>query len=245
MMNRSVMQRQMFAKGGAAFPDYSGDGEITQKDILMGRGAIPKPMQEGGLPTMATFVNPQSGERVSLNMADQNDVNMMERLVEAGFVMDSPQQSMVGMQMGGEPMAAMASEQLMQAQPMPPMAAGPAMAEEPAMPMGVGEVDQQTVENVLTEVAKDVDDPEQAGSFEEMMNNVRGDDMPLTERRAELAAIVGPEDAARTPDSVLALLQPVLQLNSVDQGIGGLAEQEMQQPVEGDMAGGIMSMMGG
>jgi hypothetical protein len=142
-------------------------------------------------------------------------------------------------------MAAMASEQLMQAQPMPPMAAGPAMAEEPAMPMGVGEVDQQTVENVLTEVAKDVDDPEQAGSFEEMMNNVRGDDMPLTERRAELAAIVGPEDAARTPDSVLALLQPVLQLNSVDQGIGGLAEQEMQQPVEGDMAGGIMSMMGG
>jgi hypothetical protein len=245
MMNRSVMQRQMFAKGGAAFPDYSGDGEITQKDILMGRGAIPKPMQEGGSPTMATFVNPQSGERVSLNMADQNDVNMMERLVEAGFVMDSPQQSMVGMQMGGEPMAAMASEQLMQAQPMPPMAAGPAMAEEPAMPMGVGEVDQQTVENVLTEVAKDVDDPEQAGSFEEMMNNVRGDDMPLTERRAELAAIVGPEDAARTPDSVLALLQPVLQLNSVDQGIGGLAEQEMQQPVEGDMAGGIMSMMGG
>jgi hypothetical protein len=96
MMNRSVMQRQMFAKGGAAFPDYSGDGEITQKDILMGRGAIPKPMQEGGSPTMATFVNPQSGERVSLNMADQNDVNMMERLVEAGFVMDSPQQTFYG-----------------------------------------------------------------------------------------------------------------------------------------------------
>lgn len=179
------MQRQMFAKGGAAFPDYSGDGQITQKDILMGRGAIPKPMQMGG--------NPMA-----------------------------------------EPMPPMASEQMM-----------PPMTEEPAMPMGVGEVDQQTVENVLTEVAKDVDDPEQAGSFEEMMNNVRGDDMPMNERRAELAAIVGPEDAARTPDSVLALLQPVLQLNSVDQGIGGLAEQEMQQPVEGDMAGGIMSMMGG
>ena len=264
MMNRSVMQRQMFAKGGAAgFPDLTRpgggppDGKITQADILQGRGV--KLMEQGGSPAMATFVNPQSGERVTLNMAEQNDVNMMERLVEAGYVMDSPQarqdsgervlkfvqqmrnspqQSMVGMQMGGEPMAAMASEQLMQSQPMPPM------AEEPAMPMGVGEVDQQTVENVLTEVAKDVDDPEQAGSFEEMMNNVRGDDMPMNERRAELAAIVGPEEAARTPDSVLALLQPVLQLNSVDQGIGGLAEQEMQQPVEGDMAGGIMSMMG-
>ena len=48
MMNRSVMQRQMFRKGGAAFPDLSGDGKITQKDILMGRGVIPTPKQYGG-----------------------------------------------------------------------------------------------------------------------------------------------------------------------------------------------------
>ena len=41
------MARQMFAKGGAAFPDLSGDGQVTQKDILMGRGVIP--MQEGGV----------------------------------------------------------------------------------------------------------------------------------------------------------------------------------------------------
>ena len=38
MMNRSVMERQMFKDGGAAFPDLSGDGRVTQKDILMGRG---------------------------------------------------------------------------------------------------------------------------------------------------------------------------------------------------------------
>ena len=49
-MNRSVLARQMFAKGGVAFPDLSGDGKITQKDILMGRGV---PMQEGGDPQMA------------------------------------------------------------------------------------------------------------------------------------------------------------------------------------------------
>jgi hypothetical protein len=40
------MARQMFAKGGAAFPDLSGDGKVTQKDILMGRGVLP--MAEGG-----------------------------------------------------------------------------------------------------------------------------------------------------------------------------------------------------
>ena len=46
-MNRSVMSRQMFKKGGAAFPDLSGDGQVTQKDILMGRGVVDK--AEGGI----------------------------------------------------------------------------------------------------------------------------------------------------------------------------------------------------
>ena len=30
-------------KSGNGFPDYSGDGKTTMKDILMGRGVIPKP----------------------------------------------------------------------------------------------------------------------------------------------------------------------------------------------------------
>ena len=50
MMNREVMSRQMFAKGGAAFPDLSGDGNVTQKDILIGRGVIE--MQDGGMAPM-------------------------------------------------------------------------------------------------------------------------------------------------------------------------------------------------
>ena len=29
-------------KKGSGFPDYSGDGKITMRDILMGRGVIPK-----------------------------------------------------------------------------------------------------------------------------------------------------------------------------------------------------------
>ena len=30
-------------RGGGKFPDHSGDGKITQKDILMAKGVIPKP----------------------------------------------------------------------------------------------------------------------------------------------------------------------------------------------------------
>ena len=36
------VQRQEFKKGGKAFPDLSGDGKTTFKDVLIGRGVIKK-----------------------------------------------------------------------------------------------------------------------------------------------------------------------------------------------------------
>ena len=30
----------------ADFPDISGDGEVTQKDILMAKGVVPKPVKK-------------------------------------------------------------------------------------------------------------------------------------------------------------------------------------------------------
>ena len=166
-MNRSLMGRQMFAKGGAAFPDYSGDGEITQKDILMGRGVIPRTMQEGG-------------------MVD------------------------------------------------------PMMMQAPA-PQG-GEVDPDVLAGMFGEIEGQIQGLDQAEDIEGMMNAVRGDQQPVEARRAELAELVGPEDAQETPDSVLALVQPIMQLASVDQGIGGLAADSMGDvAMEGPMAEGIMS----
>jgi len=51
----SVLQRPLFRAGGGGankFPDLSGDGQVTQKDILMGRGVLPRKMQEGGIAAM-------------------------------------------------------------------------------------------------------------------------------------------------------------------------------------------------
>jgi hypothetical protein len=63
----SVMNRPLFraAGGGASkFPDLSGDGKVTQKDILIGRGVIEK--QEGGgigsmMPAEDMAMMPQEG----------------------------------------------------------------------------------------------------------------------------------------------------------------------------------------
>ena len=107
-----------------------------------------------------------------------------------------------------------------------------------ARAMGIGAPD---MENALAQVSQGFGDLEQAEDYEQVMNMMRGDQAPISERRDELSELVGPEDAAATPESVLALVQPVMQMALVDQGIGGLAENEMNTPIQGDMAGGIMS----
>ena len=42
------MPRAMYKKGGKSFPDLSGDGKVTMKDVLMGRGVIPQKGKKGG-----------------------------------------------------------------------------------------------------------------------------------------------------------------------------------------------------
>ena len=44
----TMMPRAMYKKGAKSFPDLSGDGKVTMKDILMGRGVIKRPKKKGG-----------------------------------------------------------------------------------------------------------------------------------------------------------------------------------------------------
>jgi len=185
VMNRNIMQRQMFAKGGAAFPDLSGDGRVTRKDILMGRGV---PMQMGGEPQMAELQAQAMAQGVGSMMP-------------------------------------------------PPPAMPPAQG-----PMGNEEVmDPAVVEGMLIQAQENLGNIDEAEDYETVINAIRGEDAPISARYEELAEIVGEEDAAQTPESVLTLVQPAIVMGAVDQGIGGLAAEEMSEPVQGAMAQGIMS----
>ena len=194
LVNRQLMSRQMFARGGAAFPDLSGDGEVTQKDILMGRGVLP--MQQGGMAPMPAPAAP------------------------------GPQ-----MMPPGVP-------------PIDPNSVDINQAAQSAMQQGI---DPAVLEGMLTDYATGLEDLENAEDYETVINGIRGDQAPIEQRYQELASVVGQEDAQATPESVLTLVQPVMQIALVDQGIGGLAAEEMSAPVEGAMAEGIMSTvnMGG
>ena len=148
--------------------------------------------------------------------------------------------------MGGEPMAA--QQALMQGSVSPPpmqmtdpsQMEGLSMEQASAKASEMG-VDPQVIEQMLSQVSDGYGDIDNAESYEEVMNMMRGDNAPIEERRDELADLVGPEDAAATPESVLTLVQPIMQMAVIDQGIGGLAQEAMDTPVEGNMAGGIMS----
>ena len=178
-MNRSVLARQMFAKGGQAVPnEYKGFSMLPEEVQMKMDPVAAKKYAEGGIAGM-----------------------------------------------------------------MPPP---PAMPPAPApMPTGadmpVEGVDPQQLEGLLANAQQEVEDLDEAEDFETVMNTIRGDEATVEERYEELASVVGEEDARQTPESVLTLVQPAMVMGAVDQGIGGLAQQQMMEPVQGAMAQGIMS----
>jgi len=186
-MNRSVLARQMFARGGAALK--------------------PIPASNAGLPNLPKSVR-----------------NNMGYMQYGGAV---------GMQMGGDPAMAQGVGSMMPPPPAMPPAQGP-MGDAQA-------VDPQVLQGLLNEASQSIGDLDEAEDYETVINSIRGEEASIEERYEELASVVGEEDAAQTPESVLALTQPAIMMGAVDQGIGGLAAEEMTQPVEGAMAQGIMS----
>ena len=140
---------------------------------------------------------------------------------------------------------------------MPPMAGGMPEGMPPSMPpeMLAGmpqelplEV-EQAADNVMIEglkegISKQTD--ESVGSlnaamdFRDVMNIVWDQNADVETYRARLSEVVGPEDANRTPDSVLALVQPTLQIAEIDKGVAGLMKQELSE-VDG-MGDGLMAL---
>ena len=88
---------------------------------------------------------------------------------------------------------------------------------------------------------------------EDVINAIRGNQMPLESRYRELAEYVGEEDAGQTPQSVLALVQPTLMMTeegAMNSGIGELmqnitGEVEMitEEGLPTDMGQGVGSLM--
>ncbi|MAL45598.1 hypothetical protein, partial [Hyphomonas sp.] len=88
-------------------------------------------------------------------------------------------------------------------------------------------------QEVLQEGERQRKDIAESDDFEELMQAIRGDNGSEEDRRNELATVVGEKDAEATPDSVLVLVQPVMQMLSAEEkatGIGQMESGEMAMP---------------
>ena len=80
--------------------------------------------------------------------------------------------------------------------------------------------------------------PEQ---YVQLMNEIRGDDVPMEGRVQELAGVVGEKDATDTPLSVLALVQPVFELQE-QQGIAQTQGAQNMMPMASDQLANPQNM---
>jgi hypothetical protein len=135
------------------------------------------------------------------------------------------------------------------AQPMPQDMMPPAgMEQQMAMLQQAEMQGQQQGQQIGAQYAQQMmQGVDQAETSEDLINALRGNQKPIDARYQELAQFVGPEDAQQTPESVLALVQPVIMMTeqgAIDSGIGELLQGLMgDTDMEGDMAGGVGSLM--
>ena len=142
------------------------------------------------------------------------------------------------------------------AQPMPQdmmlpqgMPQDPAMGQDPMAAIqgleqqAAGQMKQVGQQYAMETMAK----LDAASDPKQIIDALRGNERPLEERYAELAQYVGQEDAAATPESVLAFVQPTLMMTeegAMDTGIGQLIQSMTgETDMAGDMGQGVGSLM--
>ena len=139
------------------------------------------------------------------------------------------------------------------AQPMPQDMAPPQPQMDPEMARQAGVLEKAEMEARATgeQLGAEYAQNMMAGidgaqSTEDLINALRGNDKTLDARREELAGYVGQGDANQTPESVLAMVQPVIMMTEegmMDSGIGALVQQ-ITGDVEMTTADGAPTDMG-
>ena len=79
--------RTRFSTGGESFPDLSGDGEVTQKDILIGKGVIKK--AKGG---MMERLKLNQGEMSTREVIEERKMAQLEQMEKSGLPLTDQQE---------------------------------------------------------------------------------------------------------------------------------------------------------
>ena len=86
----------------------------------------------------------------------------------------------------------------------------------------------QALTNVTSGIETLFQNIDDADNPKEIMDAIRGDEASVEQRRTELAQLVGEEDANKTPESVLTIVQPIM---TVIESTGGISDLDTETPV--------------
>ena len=105
------------------------------------------------------------------------------------------------------------------------------LANEPMGGITSGLEDNESVQalsNVTSGIETLFQNIDDADNPKEIMDAIRGDEASVEQRRTELAQLVGEEDANKTPESVLTIVQPLM---TVIESTGGISDLDTETPV--------------
>lgn len=165
-----------------------------------------------------------------------------------------PKRRPVRMQEGGGIEAVMPMDLGSLAEPPVPIAAPPPVEEAlPRVEQAAANLAEEEVGNYAANMMSGLDAAEESGDPEDAINALRGNELPIEARYEELATYVGEEDAERTPESVLLMVQPTIMLTeegALDSGIGSLmqnlvgeVEMETEAATPTPMGEGVGSLL--
>ena len=129
---------------------------------------------------------------------------------------------------------------------MPPSVSPQQVQQVEAMENVAMQQGQQMGEQLASEMLNKIDSAEDPKS---MIDAIRGNEKPLEARYAELAGYVGEADANKTPESVLAMVQPTIMMTeegAIDSGVGELMQnlvKDVDMAADSRMSQGVGELM--
>ena len=210
----SPMQGELTPQESNMYYGDPGEQELHRELIKVANGQITNPQEIQSI--------------ITASIGEFGEGHVMAIIKEGGALMSSAEGQFSGMPHPREGMDGPYWNQINKRQQGSPMQGEQINVENVGIMDGFsGEGGEAEAMAMLEEGERAKNEIDGTSTYDELMQSIRGDNLTEADRRQELASYVGEKDAEETPDSVLTLVQPVMQMldeGTANTGIGQIEE---------------------
>ena len=208
----SPMQGEITPQESNMYYGDPGEQELHRELIKVANGQITNPQEIQSI--------------ITASIGEFGEGHVMAIIKEGGALMSSAEGQFSGMPHQGTGMDGPYWNQAVSRQMGSPPMGEQVNANNVGIMDGFNQEEDRIAESVMTEGEGAREAIDQSSTYDELMRAIRGDNLSEADRRQELASYVGEKDAEETPDSVLTLVQPVMQMLDQDTANTGIAQTE-------------------